>query len=200
MVNCEFIICHPVGKMSLEKESSIQAFSEMYAVDQDLVVKYMHHLAYLEMMKRKRERERREKAEREQNLSYEDVEWEKLLCEDLLKKQRVSVLNLYIGHHNLTSEKKLSKKDKLNVVSAHIQLSAAIQSVSTRKDTSGSEANSSSEASEESSEDYVVQEFGSDSSEDDEDNNIPLAKLASNNCDHSDSDNVPLSALTKHSI
>ena len=68
----------------------------------------MHHLAYLEMMKRKRERERTEKAEREQNLSYEDVEWEKLLCEDLLKKQRVSVLNLYIGHHNLTSEKKLS--------------------------------------------------------------------------------------------
>ena len=84
-------------------------------------------------------------------------------------------------------------------MSAHIQLSAAIQSVSTRKDASGSEANSSSEASEESSEDYVVQEFGSDSSEDDEDDNIRLAKLASNNCNDSDSD-VPLSALTKHRI
>ena len=36
-----------------------------------------------------RERERREKAEREKNLSYEDVEWEKPLLEDLLKKQRV---------------------------------------------------------------------------------------------------------------
>ena len=35
-------------------------------------------------------------------------------------------------------------------MSAHIQLSAAMQSVSTRKDASGSEA------SEESSEDYVV--------------------------------------------
>ena len=81
--------------MSLEKESSIQAFSEMYAVDQDLVVKYMHHLAYLEMMKRKRERERREKAEREQNLSYEDVEWEKLLCEDLLKKQSLGPQPVY---------------------------------------------------------------------------------------------------------
>ena len=43
-----------------------------------------------------------------------------------------------------------------------------------------SEANSSSEASEESSEDYVVQEAESDSSEDDydDDDNIPLAKLA----------------------
>ena len=55
-------------------------------------------------------------------------------------------------------------------MSAHIQLSAAIQSVSIRKgqDASNSEANSSSEASEESSEDYVVQEVESDSSEDDE--------------------------------
>ena len=48
-------------------------------------------------------------------------------------------------------------------MSAHIQLSAAIQSVSTRKDASGSEANKSSGASEESSEDYVVQEFASGS-------------------------------------
>ena len=111
----------------------------------------------------KRGEEKEEKAEKEKNLSYEDVEWEKLLREDTLKRQRVSVLSLYIGHHNLTSEKKLSKKDKLNLVSAHIQLSAAMQSVSTRKDASGSEANSSSEASEESSEDYVVQEFGSGS-------------------------------------
>ena len=66
MVNYELFISHPVGEISVEKESSIQAFSEKYAVDQDLVVKYMHHLAYLEMMKQKRERERREKAEREQ--------------------------------------------------------------------------------------------------------------------------------------
>ena len=101
MVNNELFICPPVGEISLEKQSSIQAFSEKYAVDQDLVVKYMHHLAYLEMIKQKRVRERREKAEREQNLSYEDVEWKKLLREDLLKKQRISVLNLYIGHHNL---------------------------------------------------------------------------------------------------
>ena len=87
MVNYELFICHPVDEISLEKESSIQAFSEKYTVDQDLVVKYMHHLAYLEMMKQKRERERREKEERAKNLSYEDVEWEKLLREDLLKSK-----------------------------------------------------------------------------------------------------------------
>ena len=59
----------------------MQSFSEKYAVDQDLGVKYMHHIAYLNMMKQKRERGRREKAERESNLTYED----------LLRKQRVSV-------------------------------------------------------------------------------------------------------------
>ena len=64
----------------------------------------------------------------------------------------------------------MPKKVKLNLVSAYIQLSAAIQSVITKKDqdASNSEANISSEASEESSENYVVQDVESDSSEDDE--------------------------------
>ena len=76
--NRHTFICQPTGEILLEKESNvIQAFSEKYAVatDQDLAVKYMHHIAYLNMMKQKRERERREKAERKSNLTYENVEW-----------------------------------------------------------------------------------------------------------------------------
>ena len=68
-------ICQSTGENSLEKESNIQAFSEKYTVDQDLGVKYMHHLAYFNMMKQKRERGRREKAETESNLTCEDAEW-----------------------------------------------------------------------------------------------------------------------------
>ena len=49
-------------------------------------------------------------------------------------------------------------------MSAHLQLSAAIDSVSTGKDRSGSE---SSVSSSEASEDCVLQEFGSDTSDDD---------------------------------
>lgn len=161
-------------------------------MDQDLVVKYLHHLAYLHMMKEKREREKREKAEREKNLAYEDVEWEKLLCEDLLKKQRVSILNLYIEHHNLTKEK-LTKRNKLDLVSAHIKLSA-LASVSTAKDSncSTSETSDDLESTKDSeSEDCVLQEVGSDTSHED---NIPLSKLATNNLSDSDSD-VPLSIL-----
>ena len=78
--NRHTFICQPTGEISPEKESNIQAFSEKYAADQDLVVKYIHHLAYLNTMKQKRERQSREKAERESNLTYEDVEWGKLLC------------------------------------------------------------------------------------------------------------------------
>ena len=47
---------------------------------QFLKVKHIHHLACLNMMKQKREIERREKAEKGSNLTYEDVEWEKFLC------------------------------------------------------------------------------------------------------------------------
>ena len=153
----------------------------------------MHHLAYLEMII-PRKRERREKTEREKNLSYRDVEWEKLVHGDLLKKQRVWHL-----------KRNYSKKGKLNLVTAHIQLSATIQSVCTTKDASSFGANSSSEAREENSLHYVVQKVGSDSSENDEWKwwwwrwgQYIFAKLASNSWNDSDII-VPLSVLAKHS-
>ena len=45
-------------------------------------------------------------------MTYEDVDWGKLLFEDFLvpTKQRVSVLNLYIESHKLTTEKKIAGK------------------------------------------------------------------------------------------
>ena len=73
-------------------------------------------------------------------------------------------------------------------MSAHIQLSAATDSVFIGKDTSGSE---SSVSSSEASKDCVLQEAGSDIADDD---NITLAKLASSSWSDSDSD-VSLSAL-----
>ena len=178
----------------------IQAFSERYAVHQDSVVKYLHHLAYLQMMKQKRERERKEKAERESKLGYEDVDWEKLVSEGLLRKQKVSILNLYIEHHSLTTEKKLPQKKKLDLVSAHIQLSAALggTTASTIKDTTDCQSNATSsetsegQAASSESDDCVLHEVGSDTCTSEEDN-IPLAHLYTCNS-WSDSD-VPLSKL-----
>ena len=51
--NRHTFICQPKGEISPEKEQNIKAFSEKYAVDQDLVVKYIHHLSYLNMKKGK---------------------------------------------------------------------------------------------------------------------------------------------------
>ena len=65
---------------------------------------------------------------------------------------------------------------------ARIRLSAAMDSVSTDKGRSGSE---SSVSSSEASEDCVLQEAGSDTSDND---SIPLAKLASSSWSDSDSD------------
>ena len=82
----------------------------------------MHNLAYLN--KQKIETGKREMQKR--IFEYEDVEWEKLLCENLL----------YIERYKLTIENKLRKKTSL--VSTHIKLAEVIGSVSTGKDTSGS--------------------------------------------------------------
>ena len=49
---------------------------------------------------------------------YGDVEWVKLFREDLLRKQKVSVLTFYIQDHDLINEKQLNKKSKLHLVSA----------------------------------------------------------------------------------
>ena len=97
-----------------------------------------------------------------------DMEWgNSSVIKDLLRKQEFLSL---ICISNVTIRPGINKND---FVSAHIQLSAAIDSVSTGKDTSGSKSRVSSS---EANEDRVLQEAGSDTSDDD---NIPLAKLAS---------------------
>lgn len=80
-----------------------------------LLVKYMNHPAYINMMTQKRERK--------SNLiyMYEDVRSRKFYCEDVLKKKMVSVLYLFFEHHIPTTEKKSAKKKKkLDLVSTHI--------------------------------------------------------------------------------
>ena len=45
--NRHTFIRQPAREISIDKESNIQAFSEKCAVDQEKVVKYLHHLLYL---------------------------------------------------------------------------------------------------------------------------------------------------------
>ena len=69
------------------------------------------------------------KKQNENKMVFKDFDWPKLLRENLLKKQRVSILDLYINHHNLSRETNLRKKNKLDLVTAHIQMSLALTNV-----------------------------------------------------------------------
>ena len=91
-------------------------------------------------------------------------------CEDLPRKQRVSVLNLCIKH--LTTKNKLRKKTKLDLVSAHIQLSAAIGSLGKTQ-----VALNRVLAAQRQVKTVFCRKVGADTSDDDQ---IHLPKLASN--------------------
>jgi len=52
----------------------VNQFSQNFAVEKGLVLKYLHHLAYLKTKKDKRQKEQREKTEREKTLVYEDLD------------------------------------------------------------------------------------------------------------------------------
>ena len=134
-------------------------------------------------------------------LVYEDFEWPKLLRENLLKRQRVSIFDLYINHHNLSRETNLRKKNKLDLVTAHIQMSLALTNVHVSNISNGhtssteSESSTQSESSTDSEkcEDFVLNEVGSDSSYDD----VPLSSLVFNskNAESDSESDLPLSVL-----
>ena len=171
-------------------------FSQNFAVEKGLVLKYLQHLAYLKTKKDKRQKEQREKAEREKTLVYEDLDWLQLARDDMLKRQQASVLDLYVNRHTL-SKKKLSKSQKVAVVTAHIQMCATLN-LGEKDRNKESEAESATTITDSNSdEDLVLEEIGSSSSEED---NLPLSVLVSQSraCrgtdGESDSD-VPLSTL-----
>ena len=132
------------------------------------------------MIKEKRERERKEKSKREGILGYEDAEWKKIISDGLIRKRRVLSLTCILNA-TVWQLKSNWKKKKLDLVSAHIQLSAALGSVSTIKDTVDYKSNATSSETHESldtsleSNDCFLQE-------------VPLAHLTSKSCRDSDSD------------
>ena len=131
---------------------------------------------------------------------YEDFDWPKLLRENLLKK-RFLILDLYINHHNLSRETNLRKKNKLDVVTAHFQMSLASTNVHVSNISNGHTNSTESESStepesstdSEKCEDFVLNEVGSDSPDDD----VPRSSLVLNskNAKSVSESDLPLSVL-----
>ena len=86
----------------MEDTLSVQAFCIKYIVEENLVKSYLEHLKHLEMMNEKRNTETRGRHLQENSLSYEDFDWQKMVNEGTLEKQRVCVLDKYIEKHHLS--------------------------------------------------------------------------------------------------
>ena len=77
-------------------EEAIETFSRKYVVDKKLVEKYIQHLKYLDIRKRKRDEMRKNQKLLDANKGMNDYDWERLYQEGKLKRLNVSVLDMYI--------------------------------------------------------------------------------------------------------
>ena len=79
--------------MSIEDSTSVQTFCNRYIVEESLVKNYIEQLNHLEMISNKRKTEKKIKNAKENTMSYEEFDWNKMLNDGTLAKQRVPVLN-----------------------------------------------------------------------------------------------------------
>ena len=107
------------------------------------------------------------------------------------------MLDLYVNRHNLSQKKKLSKSQKVAVVTAHIQMCATLNQREKDRNKESEAESATTITDSNSDEDLVLEEIGSSSSGED---SLPLSVLVSQSraCrgtdGESDSD-VPLSTL-----
>ena len=104
----------------MEDTLSVQAFCIKYIVDENLVKSYLEHLKYLEMMNEKRKTETRGRKLQENSMSYADFDWQKMVNEGTLQKQRVCVLHKYIEKHHLSAVRNKNKPEKVSAIIHHL--------------------------------------------------------------------------------
>ena len=106
------------GKLTLTDSESITSFSKAFAVEEDLVRNYLEHLQYLKLKKLKRRDDRKKKKEAESQMTYNDYDWEDMFKKGTLKKKTVPVLDLFLEKHQLGTNRKRKKGEKLQVIFA----------------------------------------------------------------------------------
>ena len=106
--------------INVEDAFSVQAFCNKYIVEENLVKSYLEHLKHLEMMNEKRKTETREKNLQENSMSFEDFDWQKMVNEGTLAKQRVWVLDKYIEKHHLSPVRDKNKPEKVIAIIHHL--------------------------------------------------------------------------------
>ena len=112
---------HKEKAIDINSTTRIQAFSNRYIVEVNLVKDYIAHLNHLEMMSEKRKVEKQTKNAQENRKSCEDFDWQKMLEDGTLKKQRVTILDKYIEYYQLSSVLNKNKPEKLKAIIQHMQ-------------------------------------------------------------------------------
>ena len=69
----------------------------------------------------KNEKQKRKKKLKENAMSYEEFDWNEMLNDGTLAKQRVPILEKYIKKHNLLAVKSGKKSQKVNAIIDHLQ-------------------------------------------------------------------------------
>jgi hypothetical protein len=160
--------------IKLGDSEEIEAFSKQYIVGVDLIEEYLQHLTNIELRKLKRKQEKEKLKVNEASKSYSDYDWEKLYKTGRLKNLKVCELDKYVQHYKLTT-RKLTKADKLQLLSAHISQRICQKIISNAKATTSQapfsqsehDSQSSSSSEESSSDDEVLNVFGGYSREHD---------------------------------
>ena len=106
-------------EIKLRDSEEIEAFSKQYTVGVDLIEEYLQHLTNIELRKLKRKQEKEKMKVDEASKSYSDYDWEKLYKTGRLKTLKVCELDKNVQHYKLTT-RKLTKAEKLQLLSAHI--------------------------------------------------------------------------------
>ena len=150
------------GKLKPGDDDAFTEFSEKYIVAEKLVLSYVQHLTEIEKRKQKRQTENNRTRLLRQQQQYNDIDWSDLFHNDELSSLRVNELNLYISHHNIQFKGK--KREKVNVVKAHIGSHILSSMVQESQDDTEQPTSDSSDA--DSDADQVDRVVGSSSSSD----------------------------------
>lgn len=100
------------------QDESLEEFCDKYIVEQKHAESYLEHLRYLKYMKGIRAQDRQKKRDETQEKGYEEYDWSQLSEKGQLGKLKVSELEKYLKHHQL-SEKGL-KADKVRRIMFHV--------------------------------------------------------------------------------
>ena len=106
-------------QMKEKSEEQVDTFSKKF-VEKTKLIKYIEHLTYLEIKRKKRAENRKQLSEEEQQKTFLEYNWLELFEKGLLSKLKVNVLDKYLSNYKLQGKLKLKKAEKVRIIQRHI--------------------------------------------------------------------------------